>query len=260
MCEAVASRGDTLAEEDSTLEPDGLVKYSWRHGLTLLSDPRHALTCGTGVSLWSSGEILADYLAEHPEIYAGSADAGPCLELGAGLGAAGLTMARCGARCVVLTDIERQIPLLRRNAAANFPSVDELAVGDDSGPEVRVQPLDFSIEEQRRGLEPWRQRWAAIVGADVGYDYDLFRPILDTLLAQSSRSTTILLALADREEYEEPNVEDFVYVSSPYFDCEEVHCRRLEAHQSLTKILRLTRKVDLTALPGSPRGDHTGKQ
>jgi predicted nicotinamide N-methyase len=211
---------------------DNLFVYPFRGRLTLVSDPRGVLVRGVGTGLWSSGEVLADYFLGHPELSQGAT----CLELGAGIGAVGLTIASSGARFVMLTDIERQLPLIRKNVETNFP-----------GSEVRVeaQALDWQVAEQRAGLAPWRGSWTLIVASDVGYDPDMFEPFVQTLLAQASESTSIYLALPDRQEEEEPNVADFVEATRGYFDCQVVHKRQIESFQSVTHVLLLTRKPDV---------------
>ena len=206
---------------------DGLLQYPWRDRLTIVSDPRHVLVRGTGTSMWAAGEVLSDYFADNEQLCRGAT----CLEVGAGTGVVGLTVSHFGAKLVVLTDMARQIPLLRRNAAAN------------SSGEVHVEELDWTIEEQRSGLPEWRGSWSLIVGSDVGYDPDLFEPLLRTLLAQSSLATNILLALADREEDDEPNVEDFMTAAAPYFEASVVFERRAEPHQSLTKVVQLRKRL-----------------
>eukprot|EP00435_Cladocopium_sp_Y103_P041945 s2074_g11.t1 len=206
---------------------DGLLQYSWRDRLTIVSDPRGVLARGTGTSMWAAGEVLSDYLADNEHLCRGAT----CLEVGAGTGVVGLTAAYFGAKLVVLTDVARQIPLLQRNATAN-----------DAG-EVHVKELDWTKAEQRAGLQPWKGSWSLIVGSDVGYDPDLFEPLLQTLLAQSSSTTNILLALADREEEDEPNVEDFICAAAPHFEASVIFERRAEPQQSLTKVVQMRKRL-----------------
>ncbi|CAE8691721.1 unnamed protein product, partial [Polarella glacialis] len=87
-----------------------------------------------------------------------------------------------------------------------------------------------------------------IVGSDIGYDPDLFEALLQTLVAQSSDSTEIYLGLADREEDEEPNVQDFIDAVAHLFSCEVVHQLCFEPYQSLTKVVRMKRKVQPEAV------------
>ncbi|CAE8730325.1 unnamed protein product, partial [Polarella glacialis] len=87
-----------------------------------------------------------------------------------------------------------------------------------------------------------------IVGSDIGYDPDLFEALLQTLVAQSSDSTEIYQGLADREEDEEPNVQDFIDAVAHLFSCEVVHQLRFEPYQSLTKVVRMKRKVQPEAV------------
>ncbi|CAK9039410.1 unnamed protein product [Durusdinium trenchii] len=205
---------------------DGLLQYLWRDRLTLVSDPRGVLARGTGTGMWAAGEVLSDYFADHEELCRGAT----CLELGAGIGVVGLTVAHLGAKVVVLTDVARQIPLLEKNAAAN-----------EFDGQVLVKELDWTKEEQRCGLQ-WKGCWSLIVGSDIGYDPSLFEPLCETLREQCGDSTRVLLALADREEEGEPNVQDFLEAASPYFDASVLLERRAEPHQSLTKILLLRQR------------------
>eukprot|EP00439_Symbiodinium_sp_Y106_P014228 s5023_g2.t1 len=201
---------------------DGLLRYVWRDRLTVFSDPVGILARGVGNGMWSAGEVLSDYFMDNPEICRGST----CLELGSGIGVAGLTVASLGAELVVLTDLEKQMPLLQRNADAN----------DKSG-KVHLRALDWTQESHRQGLDP-----SLVVGSDVGYDPDLFGDLLLTLEAQCSEATTVYFALADREEEDEPNVQDFVDFVSGSFTTKVVHEGRAEPQHSLTKVLRMQKR------------------
>lgn len=234
-------RSDDEGEEGEDHWVDGLFKYRFRRRLWVLSDPRHKLAHGTGSGLWSSGEILSDFIAAHPQIVRGR----NCLELGAGLGVVGITAATRGARLVVLSDVEAQIPLLRRNIDANFPNNEA----------VQAHLLDWRQPAHREGLAPWTGTWGVIFGSDIGYDQDLFEALLLTLVSQCSPSTDVFFALADRQEDEEPDVNDFIDSAVQYFDCRQVHEKRLEPRQSLTKVLhmklRLQQRTDIVASSGS---------
>jgi len=104
---------------------------------------------------------------------------------------------------------------------------------------VHCETLDWTVPEQREGLSAWRGTWSLIVASDVGYDADLHEPLLQTLLAQCGAETVVYLALADRQEEEEPNVADFLEALGGRFEWEQAHERQLEPFQSVTKVLRL---------------------
>jgi len=209
-----------------------LRRYRFKRWLCLLSDPLGTVGIGTGTTAWSAGEVLVDFMAGRASLYKGKA----CLELGAGLGAVGMTLAAFGARLSVLTDVERQLPLLRRNVAENFPSTER----------VQVHPLDWRIAEQCQRVRALVANgttdgeWSVIVGSDLGYDASLFGALLNTLSSQCSGSTSIFLALADRKEDEEPSISNFLEEASKRsFRYSVVHERRLEPCSSLTKVLLL---------------------
>jgi len=248
---------DSEGKEDDNWV-DGLRMYRFRADIFVLSDPGGVIGRGTGTSVWSAGEVLSDFFSARPELYRERA----CLELGAGIGAVGMTLAVNGASLVVLTDVEEQLPLLRRNVAHNFYDRDAGvsagarrkrirrmvdAKAEAKGPEsqaVHVRLLDWRCEDQRLGLGCWNKGWSLIVGSDIGYDRDLFGPLIETLAAQCGATTSVYLALADRTQAEEPGVADFVAAASGRFRCLEVHARQLEPFQSVTKVLLLTQFRD----------------
>eukprot|EP00746_Dinoflagellata_sp_MGD_P055353 gnl/MRDRNA2_/MRDRNA2_24097_c0_seq1.p1 gnl/MRDRNA2_/MRDRNA2_24097_c0~~gnl/MRDRNA2_/MRDRNA2_24097_c0_seq1.p1 ORF type:complete len:371 (-),score=61.22 gnl/MRDRNA2_/MRDRNA2_24097_c0_seq1:101-1213(-) len=206
-----------------------LFKFPWRHELFVVADPLGSIWPGLGWCVWSSGEVLADYLAEHPELFHSKA----CLELGAGVGAVGMTMMKKGASLVVVTDVEDQVPLLERNLDENFRG----------NIPIHAMPLDWTVPEHRGSLEAYSKNWSVIVGADVGYDPYLVEPLLDTLITMCSQDTVVYLALADRADSEEDveiEVAEFVDAARRNFDCHEVHHRRFEPLHSLTRVFRLT--------------------
>lgn len=70
---------------------------------------------GVAAALWDGALVLAAYLAAQPRYrYLGMR----CVELGAGVGLVGLALAAMGAR-VTITDIDKVLPLMRDNLAAN---------------------------------------------------------------------------------------------------------------------------------------------
>ena len=74
-------------------------------------------TCGS--SLWCAALALVQWLHKHPQhshLFAGK----NVLEIGAGIGFVGISLRKLGALRVVLTDLKQQLPLLRKNIAANF--------------------------------------------------------------------------------------------------------------------------------------------
>merc|ERR1712083_803015 len=112
-----------------------------------------------------------------------------------------------------MTDVAKQLPLLQRNVATNSPGSDI----------VHVRELDWTNEEHRQGLESWKGSWTMIFGSDIGYEPQLFEALRLTLLAQCSEETVMYLALADRQEDDEPDVQDFIQAVQGRFECQVVH-------------------------------------
>eukprot|EP00746_Dinoflagellata_sp_MGD_P141049 gnl/MRDRNA2_/MRDRNA2_74209_c0_seq3.p1 gnl/MRDRNA2_/MRDRNA2_74209_c0~~gnl/MRDRNA2_/MRDRNA2_74209_c0_seq3.p1 ORF type:complete len:268 (-),score=62.23 gnl/MRDRNA2_/MRDRNA2_74209_c0_seq3:102-905(-) len=208
----------------------GLVKYEWRHQLSLLADPWLTLDGGNGWCIWSAGEVLSDYVAAHPDLFQGKA----CLELGAGTGAVGMTLMKQGASSVVLTDVEQQLPLLQQNVNTNFGSNDA----------INVCALDWTSSDSALNLKASTRNWQVIVGSDIVYDEELYKPLLKTLAALCSFETAVYLALSDRKDEEGvDHLANFIDAARDDFDCNEVHERRFEANHSTTKVFRMTTQL-----------------
>lgn len=67
--------------------------------------------------MWAGTMCLLQWLSEPQN--RGLFEGKSVLELGSGTGIIGLSLAQMGARRVVLTDLEQQLPLLRSNIAFN---------------------------------------------------------------------------------------------------------------------------------------------
>jgi len=124
--------------------------------------------------LWTSSIALAEYCLREPALRGV-----PVLELGCGLGLAGIAAAIAGAR-VMMTDYEPDaLAFTRWNVEHNLPGA--LADG-----RVNVGLLDW------RRTEPGR-RYDRILGADVAYERRNFLPLLTTIdLLLTDGGTAIL--------------------------------------------------------------------
>jgi predicted nicotinamide N-methyase len=128
--------------------------------------------------LWASSIALAGHLRQSGEL-AGS----DLLELGCGLGLAGIAAAQAGAG-VVMSDYEPDaIEFARFNAEAN------LAPGELS--RVSFMKLDWRSAELSR-------RFDMIIGADVTYERKSFLPLIGFALRHLRPGGTLFLADPDR--------------------------------------------------------------
>jgi hypothetical protein len=110
------------------------------------------------------------------------------IELGAGAGLAGLAAASLGAERVTLTDLEANLPLLSRNAAAN---------GLERA--VAVSPLDWTSPQLPAALRD--EPFDLVLAADVVHWEALFRPLLRTMVALlRGGAGRALLALTRRQQ------------------------------------------------------------
>ncbi|KDD75700.1 hypothetical protein H632_c543p1 [Helicosporidium sp. ATCC 50920] len=170
--------------------------------MTVVQKPHSipARKIGVGACLWDGALVLGGYLCTLPPHRLVGAR---CIELGAGVGFAGLVAALRGAQ-TVLTDIERVLPLLRENVGANgFPPEARPALGE---PSARVEELEW-------GSEGWLDRLPAlreppldwVLAADCCYvDRDGASPstpaFVQTCWELASEKTVVLVAFERRSE------------------------------------------------------------
>ncbi|PNH06695.1 Methyltransferase-like protein 21B [Tetrabaena socialis] len=109
------------------------------------------------------------------------------LELGTGIGVAGLTAAAFGAN-VLLTDLPELVPVAAKNVAKNS----DLVRG--AGGLAQVAPLDWAAPAGEVVAGPWEY----IIGSDLVYDDrspDVLAPLLQRLLAANPRAAVYLAHL-----------------------------------------------------------------
>ncbi|VDO87553.1 unnamed protein product [Haemonchus placei] len=118
--------------------------------------------------VWPGAQYLAEFLCSNSEVFRNSV----CLELGAGTGILGLTAAKLGARCVILTDhpSEEILTLLDENVRKNELSNSCLVKG-----------LDWQDRENVASTVDALEELDYLIAADVFYDVCTFRPLLSTI-------------------------------------------------------------------------------
>jgi predicted nicotinamide N-methyase len=129
--------------------------------------------------LWTSSIDLAGWVLEGRNVAGKN-----ILELGSGLGLAGLAAVRAGAR-VTLTDYETDALLFARyNSLRNLPR-------ETAQHRVRCVPLDWRAPDIR-------QTFDVIMGADIVYERKNFGPILAFLKSHLAPGGCALLTEPDR--------------------------------------------------------------
>jgi predicted nicotinamide N-methyase len=139
--------------------------------------------------LWASAPVLAGHLRQRPGI-AGS----DLLELGCGLGLAGIAAAQAGAT-VTMTDYEEDaLDFARYNAAVNL-TAEELA-------RVTIRSMDWRQPDLA-------QKFGVIAGADIAYERTNFEPLL-SLVRLMLRPRGVFLLTDPRREIGR----DFIHLAS----------------------------------------------
>lgn len=129
--------------------------------------------------VWTSAVALAEFCFRTPAI-----NGSTVLELGCGLGLAGIAAAAAGAR-VVMTDYEPDaLGFARLNVERNLP-------GAENNGTVAFRLMDWRSPGQG-GPYDW------ILGADVAYERRNFRPLLETVNLLLAESGTAIFTDPDR--------------------------------------------------------------
>lgn len=198
-----------------------------------ISDERCLRVSGTpsgdeefGGEIWPAAKWLASYLVDHPELVRGQR----VVELGCGCGLVGIVAAVLGAASVVLTDLEPNLAIARRNACEN--QVD-----------VSFTPLDW-----RQDASDTHQHLACdvIVASDVVYKASLMAPLVSVI--REIPHSSLLLANETRSR----NQRDFgrVLQSCDFRQVREVFCKHhnvlLQHFEPCYATTSKTRRVSLS--------------
>lgn len=140
----------------------------------------------TGQVMWPGARGLGRYVAEHPDVVAGRS----VLELGAGVGLAGLCAARY-AQSVVLTDgVDEVVELLKRNIGSNSSLVPAAAAAPEA---VRVYWPDCSALSLRR--------FDVVLGADVAYWSSAIRPLFQAVEQSLATDGLFFMGYVSRSKF-----------------------------------------------------------
>ncbi|CAE8590220.1 unnamed protein product [Polarella glacialis] len=155
--------------------------------LRILEDSQGIWANGNGATIWDSALLLADFLRHQPALGRLPGSGLRALELGAGLGLVGLTLAKLGAQ-VVATERALALPLLRRNVAEN--SLDDA---------VRVEELFWGSKH----MPTWVYDSAPfdiVVGSDLIWpgNADCIVDLVETLSVVVGPATSCWLAYEPR--------------------------------------------------------------
>eukprot|EP00198_Chlamydomonas_reinhardtii_P003232 XP_001692568.1 predicted protein [Chlamydomonas reinhardtii] len=152
-----------------------------------------------GTTVWDASVVLAKWFEKNIRKgdFARSKVRGKrALELGAGMGLAGMAFAMVGAN-VVLTDTADVLPLLRINYETNLsPAAVRLARGHqhgtwaDSAGTVEVQELDWTKPEQVAPLHP---PYDYILAADCIYHEGLTEDFHRTVMQVTNEKSTVVV-------------------------------------------------------------------
>lgn len=186
------------AAEDRTLQepPDGqdggccIASGDSRAGLIALHTSHDMLAGETGCFDWEAGFFLSEFIFSSGEnLFKGRY----CLELGSGVGMAGVALARVGAAAVLCTDGDREtLENCERNLRINgvrSPNKDEMSSGTGRGGIGRAGGEGNAVKV----VSVQRLRWEddidellipridVIVGADLSYDPVNIPPLISII-------------------------------------------------------------------------------
>ncbi|OQR86358.1 hypothetical protein ACHHYP_10628 [Achlya hypogyna] len=131
-----------------------------------------------GHCVWDAALVLAEYLQSTPRAWK------QVVELGAGVGLVGMTLAAMGVNDVVLTDQAYCLPLLHKNVEVNFSS--------SMATPPRVAELQWG-ETAPANLRP-----DLVVASDILYNVKVFPALVATLAEIMTPTSTMYMAVETR--------------------------------------------------------------
>lgn len=164
--------------------------------IVLVEDPTDEGTNeGTGWCswcLWPAARVLVEHLSAFPD---DELQGRSVLELGSGTGAVGAYMRRRGCSPVVLTDVYKSLPLLKRNLAAN-----KLSPGPSTGVEVCALPWGTPLDRLADGIQR-HVPFDFVVASDCTYEFvspEKPSPSLEALLRSAQLGRRALICMGRR--------------------------------------------------------------
>jgi predicted nicotinamide N-methyase len=146
-----------------------------------------ALDLDTGGSIWHSSLSAAQYLLSNPDMVKEKS----VIEIGGGCGLLGMAAALAGAKYVVITDIETQIPLLQKNIDSN-----RHLWADRCVMECKVHyfgdnlPTATDANGATTGFD-------VLIAADVGFDLELHAPLTASMRKFLAGTDSVGVALSN---------------------------------------------------------------
>ncbi|KAK9803541.1 hypothetical protein WJX73_006406 [Symbiochloris irregularis] len=195
--------------------------------LRLQQDPS---THNLGTTVWDSSIVFAKYLQQNARkgcLSRAAVKGKNAVELGSGMGLAGISLALMGCD-VVLTDIASVLPLLRCNADANLGkgarAGSDNAMLQQAG-QVSVAELDWLQPEQ---LQEWAPGVDIILGTDCMYSEELLEQLLAVVLHLARAHTTVVFCNELRSDsvhsrFQELFGQHFVIKRTPHKKMDATH-------------------------------------
>ncbi|KAI8900098.1 putative methyltransferase-domain-containing protein [Globomyces pollinis-pini] len=164
-----------------------------------------SLDQNTGAVVWDGSYLLANYIADHINVYGKSV-----MELGAGTGLSGITAKLYGASTVYLTDIEDQCQLLQMNIEANATLFQQHSIKSDS---LIVKELIWGTEKQVE-----IPTVDIILGSEILYLKQFHQDLITTIRTYSDKNTVLYFVYKQRGLGEE----EFFDLAEEYFEVDMI--------------------------------------
>lgn len=180
-----------------------------------------------GHCVWDAALLLADYLQTSCCGAAGTVEGDgrfqyrgkKVVELGAGVGLVGMTLAILGAH-VTLTDQDYALPLLAKNVAVNFAAAAVASQSDTIAAVPVVEKCQWGEPFESCGtLTSWTKSVDVVVFSDVLYHESAYLLLMKTLCELVSPATDVFFSFETRNATIEAN---FMLQLEEKFDVEEI--------------------------------------
>ncbi|KAJ1719757.1 Protein-lysine N-methyltransferase efm6 [Coemansia erecta] len=159
----------------------------------VLQDATGAARCGVGSTVWDAGLVMAKYLDHQAQSGELDLTGKTVLELGAGTGIVGISLARLQPKCtVILTDKAELVPLLKHN------------VGMNTCENAIAEALDWCDSGEQQLSGRWSEaRPDVILVSDGIWASELHKPLADTLSRLAGEHTRVVIGYETRKFDEE---------------------------------------------------------